>query len=83
MKSLTHLLTHRNVSYRMLGLLMRYYLYFIDHNLDLDVDLRFYNFAQFDCAHLNYVQSMSTIKLKVNAFVYPRIDCAGTKIKLS
>ena len=40
----------------MLGLLMCYYLYFIDNNHDLDVDLMYLNFVQFDCAHLNYIE---------------------------
>jgi len=33
---------------------MRYYLYFIDTNHDLDVDLMCLNVVQFECAHLNY-----------------------------
>ena len=45
----------------MLVLLMRYYLYFIDNNHDLDVDLIFFNVVQFDCAHFNNI-----LKVKIN-----------------
>ena len=37
----------------MLGLLMRYCLYFTDNSQDLNVDLMFRNCFQYDCAHLN------------------------------
>ena len=65
MESLTHILNHVNFIFRMLGLLIRYYLYFIDNNHDLDVDLMFFNVA---------------IKVKVNAF-YPRALTAQAQKK--
>ena len=37
----------------MLGLLMRYCLYCVDNNHDLDLGLMFPNVVQFDCVHLN------------------------------
>ena len=55
-ENLTHPLNHCKCYYRMLGLLMRYYLYCTDNNHDLDFDLMFLNVVKFDCAHLNYTE---------------------------
>ena len=55
-ENLTHPLNHLNFNYRILGILMRYYLYCTDNNHDLDVGLMFLNIVQFDSAHLSYTE---------------------------
>ena len=59
---------------------MRYNLYCTDNDHDLNVDLMFLNFVQFDCAHL---RSRSMIKSR-SMRVIRRIDGigGGGKIKL-
>jgi len=62
----------------MLDLLIRYYLYFINNNHDLDVDLVFTNVVRFDC-HIWNIFKVNN-KSQGQCVLHPRIDCAGEKI---
>ena len=79
MKNETNLPNHRNVNYRMVCLLMRYYLYVIANNYDLDVDLMCFIVVQFECAHLNIIENQGQRYKSRSMRFIPRCDFADEK----
>ena len=50
---------------------MRFYLYFMDNNHDLDVELMFLRDTQFDCVHLNFIGGHGQRRSSMSIRFYP------------